>query len=117
MGGHPGQEAPDAPIEDEVSATPAPIAPIARRLAGLALILPLFVLLLIFIHGLWFQRSGALSDARALTQEQGIDSSTLVPSGVAEREGPGSHPGVDLRFSPRLSLPGAAADAVRGPRS
>lgn len=75
-------------------------SPLARWVAIAALGLPLLVLVLIGLHGLWFQSAAPLSTPRRLVAERGLHTCALIPAGLAERAGAGGHPAVDLRPAP-----------------
>ena len=74
----------------------------AHLLAWLAAALPLLVLVAVAVHGIWGAAGGEVAALRDLATSLELGHLTLTPSAVAPREGPGSHPAVVPRHTPRL---------------
>jgi HAMP domain-containing protein len=79
----------------------------ARRLGWAALVGPLLVVAAIVAHLLYFELAEPLRPLRQLADQFDLVQLTLAPSGTPTREGPGSHPAVDVRHGPQVPAVGS----------
>ena len=99
-----GQVNPDASPGDRLAAW----------LAGLALALPVIVLVAIGVHAIWLAGSDPLSRPPLAAIAAELGQLSLTPAGRSPRDGPGSHPAVDRRHSPLLRPSSAGAIGGKG---
>ncbi|PID38342.1 MAG: hypothetical protein CSA24_00605 [Deltaproteobacteria bacterium] len=80
----------------------------SKRLAELAVLLPLLALLALALHGVWLRRAGGALEAQR-TRYRTLSGLPLAlgPAGRGARAGPGSHPAVEVeRHAPTMLAPG-----------